>query len=109
MPQYSIEHDCSNHSEATISDYYPLTKQEIAEMLQRAQEAWQCRDGRTLFSIQRRLEQGIVGQQCPMPDEGPVDKATCDLDNLFVSRKGHYADLELVDALYAIMQGVANG
>lgn len=104
MPRYSIEHDCSNHSEVTIPDYYPLTKQEIAELLQQAQEAWQCKDDRTLFSIQRRLEQGIIGQQCPMPDEGPVDKATSDLDELFVSRKGHWTDFGLVEALYAIMQ-----
>lgn len=104
MPRYKIEHDCSNHSEVTIPDYYPLTKQEIAEMLQQAQEAWQCKDNRTLFSIHCRLEQGIVGQECPKPDEGPVAEATSDLDELFVSRKGHWTDVELVDALYAIMQ-----
>jgi hypothetical protein len=105
MPQYSINHAHDDHPGMTISDYYPLTKQEIAELLQYAQIAWRGSDARTLVSIQRRLEQGIVGQQCPMPDEGPVDKATNDLDELFVSRKGHYTDFGLVDALYAIMQG----
>jgi hypothetical protein len=105
MPRYSIEHNHNEHSGITISNHYPLTKQEIAELLQRAQEAYRDNDCRTIFSIQRRLEQGIVGQECPMPDEGPVDKATNDLDKLFVSQKGHYTDLEIVDALYAIMQG----
>lgn len=84
--------------------YYPLTQQEIAELLQRAQEAYRDNDCSTVFFIQSRLGQGIVGQQCPIPDEGPVAEATSDLDNLFVSRKGHYTDFGLVDALYAIMQ-----
>lgn len=104
MPQYAIKYDHNDHPGITIYDYYPLTKQEIAELLQYAQEAWQCGDIRTLASIQCRLDQGIAGQQCPKPDEGPVAKATNDLDELFVSRKGHYTDFDLVDALYAIMQ-----
>ena len=44
------------------SNYHPLTKDEVAELLKLARET---KDARKLFQIQVRLGQGIIGAVCP--------------------------------------------
>lgn len=64
----------------TVSDYHPLTFDELVELLAIAIVA----DVQTFSSIQVRLGQAIPGMICPHPIDGEVAKRSVVLDSLFV-------------------------
>lgn len=83
----------------TVSDYHPLTKQEIADLLRVAQTA----DPSTANSIQFRLCQGIKGQECPRPISGRVAQRESEISSLYVANFQKGADPTLVNRFYDLM------
>ena len=100
--RYHIE--CTHEHDEQIPDYYPLTKEEIAELLSTAYQAHILKDSFTTSSIQVRLDQGIRGIMCPREIDGPVAKRESQLDSLFVKNVHRGADPELVQQFYQLMQ-----
>ena len=81
------------------SDYHPLTRDEIEELLEMALTD---RCPQTRARVQVRLEQGIPGMTCPRPDlDSPLADATAELDRLYVElmRQERQLDPPLVDQL----------
>lgn len=88
MTQYHIP--CDGLHAGTILDHYPLTTQEVIDLLEVAritkdnsgfnpQEALQA-----LSSIQIRLDQAIPGMTCPRPIDGPVAEKQRAFDEAYV-------------------------
>lgn len=77
---YPYHFSCSHKTEGIsihvqVNDYYPLTRQEVASLLQRAYEIRQSKEDnqdRDIASIQMRLGQGIPGLMCPREIYGEV-------------------------------------
>lgn len=73
-------HDCLHIREGisvqhNISDYWPLTREEVLELLQQATFLRHERKASySLSSIQLRLRQGIPGIQCPYNGEAIEQK-----------------------------------
>ena len=94
------------HESGTVTDHkekapnhHPLTREEIAALLDEAKTA-----ENTLASrIQVRLCQGIPGYACPRDIDGPVSDKTNEIDELYVKNFRKGADPELVKKLYTIM------
>lgn len=84
-----------------VSDYHPLTREAIADLLIAAQE--QRDDVQIVSSIQVRLCQGIVGFECPHLIEGPIAEAQYRISKLYMQWYEQGADPGLVEELYALM------
>ena len=67
-----------------VSDYHPLSKEEIAHLLKTAVK----NKGNVMkvSEVQVRLDQGIVGITCPRPVTGKVAKKLNELDSLFIEK-----------------------
>jgi len=83
------------------SDYHPLNKREIANLLDTAAKH---RGNVTAVSeVQVRLNQGIAGMTCPRPVTGKVADKLNELDNLFMKKYKEGSSPDTVDRLYQIM------
>lgn len=69
--------------EQSVSDYHPLTKQQVFYLLSLA--ALNPHSPRFLSSIQVRLGQSIKGSQCPCEITGPISRRHTYLDRVFVA------------------------
>ena len=85
-------------------DNHPLSKQEIAELIRTASQAYVMRDGVTENSVHVRLTQGIRGYICLSPDSSPLAEKEGQLDRMFVEGIRRGAGPDLVDQLYQLMQ-----
>jgi hypothetical protein len=89
MKQYHIP--CNHQHSDDVADHYPLTTQEVIDMLETARATKDHIDfnpreaTQTIASIQVRLAQGIPGLTCPRQIDGPVaEKKMNALDNAYV-------------------------
>ena len=87
----------------TVSDYYPLTKEEISELLTTA--ANNKGDVSLISGVQVRLNQGIVGITCPRPITGKVAEKLNELDKIFIKEYKSGSSPDTVDKLHKIMTG----
>jgi hypothetical protein len=94
MKQYHIDclHDVGIAAEGeVVSDYSPLTTQEVISLLETAIGLMDHASFDTqrsmgdIMSIQVRLIQAISGMQCPRPIHGPVAERMDALDHAFVA------------------------
>jgi hypothetical protein len=85
----------------TISDYYPLTKEEISKLLTTA--ANNKGNVKLVSEVQVRLDQGIVGITCPRQITGKVAEKLKELDNIFIEEYEKKVSPDTVDKLYKIM------
>lgn len=84
----------------TAPDHHPLTKEEIARLLEEAKDD----ESQILVAkVQIRLHQGIPGQVCPREISGPIADKECEINKLFVGNYRKGADPKLVDQLYEII------
>lgn len=90
----------------TVPDYRPLTKSDIADLLVQAQQISQSYT-QGIATIQCRLSQGIVGMECPNPDEGPVAERQNQLDRLFLDSKALGPCQDTIDQMFTIMTGTS--
>jgi hypothetical protein len=101
VKQYKPVHvKCSHKSGTTVSDFYPLTKRDIKNLLRRAQ---QTGDYRMRNSIQIRLEQGVKGLVCPRVISGPVAQKEIEVAQLFLNHEYKTPTNVLVKKLYRTM------
>lgn len=85
----------------TVSDYHPLTKEEISNLLTTVENN---QDNVAIVSrIQVRLDQGIVGVTCPRPITGKVAEKLKELNNIFIREYKEKVSHDRVDKLYKIM------
>lgn len=84
-----------------VSDYYPLNKREIANLLDTA--AKNREDIQTVSEIQVRLDQGIEGMTCPRPITGKIAERLSELDRVFVKEYEKGSSPGTVDRLHRIM------
>ena len=84
-----------------VSDYYPLNKREIANLLEMA--AKNRDDAITVSEVQVRLDQGIAGITCPRPIKGKIAERLNELDSLFVKEYEKGSSPDIVDRLHRIM------
>lgn len=80
-------------------DHHPLTKEEIAALLDEAKTS----ENPLTSQIHVRLCQGIPGYVCPRVIEGPVRKKEIEIGKLYIENFRKGADPELVEKLYTIM------
>lgn len=73
-------HEQGVPNEVVVSDYHPLNKKEIEELLALAQVANRYDDWRLVNQIQCRLEQGVKGQLCIYSTEGIAFRNTAKVD-----------------------------
>jgi hypothetical protein len=96
---------CPHQSGAVADHYqeapnhYPLTKEEIAELLKEAQTS----KNPLTSQIQIRLCQGIPGYVCPKAIDGPVSDKENEISELYVENYRKGADPELVEKIYTIL------
>ena len=86
-------------SDQEAPDHHPLTKGEIAALLEEAKTS----QNPLTAQIQERLCQGIPGYVCPRVDEGPVADKDAEISRLYVENFRKGSDPDLVDKLYEIM------
>ncbi len=82
----------ANHKQRA-PDHHPLTKEEIAVLLDEAKTS----NSSLASQIQIRLCQGIPGYVCPRVINGPVSDKECEINKLYVENFRRGADLEIVD------------
>lgn len=84
-----------------LSDYHPLTHDEVIELLALAHVG----DWRVANSIQCRLSQAIPGAQCPEDIEGPVSEKTAKLNRIFATAYRHdqLTNPHVADMLFTLM------
>ncbi len=80
-------------------DHHPLTKDEIAALLNEAKTS----EEPLTSEIQVRLSQGIQGYLSPRVISGSIFDKQNEIDVLYVANFRRGADPELVDRFYAIM------
>ncbi len=80
-------------------DHHPLTREEIATLLEEAKTAKEP----IISLIQIRLCQGIPGYVCPRHIDGPVAEKETEIDELYVRNYRRGADPAIVQQLYQIM------
>lgn len=85
----------------TISDYHPLTKEEISKLLTTASN--NLHDITIISEIQVRLDQGIVGITCPRPITGKVAEKLNELDSIFIKEYERKVTPDIVEKLYKVM------
>ena len=85
----------------TVSDYYPLNKEEISKLLTIA--ANNKGNVKLVSEVQVRLDQGIVGITCPRPITGKEAEKLKELDNIFIEEYEKKVSPDTVDKLYKIM------
>lgn len=85
----------------TVSDYHPLTKEEIYKLLITASS--NRGDAVAVSEVQVRLDQGIVGITCPRPIAGNVAKKLNELDRTFIELYEKRPTPDTADKLYKIM------
>ena len=85
--------------EQKAPDHHPLTKEEIAALLDEAKTS----ENSLTSKIQVRLCQGIPGYVCPRGIDGPVSDKENEISKLYVENFRKGADPELVEKLYSIM------
>jgi hypothetical protein len=86
--------------DAVVSDYHPLSKEEIAGLLTVAQST---PDPATINSIHIRLCQGIEGYTSPRPRRGIIAAYERAVSELYLSSYHLGADPLVVACLYALM------
>ncbi len=96
-------HDTGAEPDGTreVPDHHPLTRLEIAEILDAAKDET---DFRVVAGHQVRLAQGIVGYVCPRLIDGPVAMRERIVDHLFLDLRQFGSDPVLVDALWHAMR-----
>lgn len=85
-----------------VEDYHPLSREEIAELLEAAAHT---ENTRHTAEIQDRLIQGIKGMTCPRRVDGPVAKRMFDLEWLFTSKRRLGATPDLLEKFDRIING----
>ena len=85
--------------EQEAPNHHPLTKDEIAVLLDEAKTS----ENPLTSQIQVRLYQGIPGYVCPRVIAGPVFDKQNEIDGLYVENFRKGADPELIEKLFAIM------
>jgi len=85
--------------EPEMPDHFPLTKEEIAELLEEAKTA----ENSLVVKIQIRLCQGIPGFVCPPLLEGPIFDKEVEISELYVANRHKGAIFKLVEKLHSIM------
>lgn len=89
------------NSAERVDDHHPLTKQQVAEILEAAATE---RDYRIVAGYQCRLGQGVIGNVCPHVIDGPVSMRRNIIDHLFVDLRQLGADPVLVDVIWHAMR-----
>jgi hypothetical protein len=88
VKQYAVELAWDGVS--TINNHFPLTTQEVVELLEIARRLNRCIDENLearfeLNSVHSRLQQGLPGNELPNPTtEHPVTRKIAALDRVFV-------------------------
>ncbi len=88
----------------SISDYHPLEKEDIWNLLLMAHET---DDVSVKCAIPVRLCQGVVGMQCPKQISGPIAEARRAIMDLFVAHNFQPPTPELVEEMFRIMRSTA--
>lgn len=105
----SIDTRCKHEREnistgRTVSDYQPLSKDEIASLLLTASTA----DHRLANQIQIRLTQGIRGILCPRQIDGEVARRSAELESLYVetleNEPSELPKSSMVERFYKLME-----
>jgi hypothetical protein len=93
-------------SDKRVSDYHPLTVEQIEDLLRKAIAHKEAQDARSENSVLHRLVQGIQGIECPYRDDGPVaDKQSLIYEKALACIKQRNQDITtLAKELHAIMQ-----
>lgn len=106
--KYSIpcKHDTGEVREARVDGYYPLTREEIAELLTAASKSTDPIEG---ASIQVRLVQGIKGMKYPRQIDGPVAERENEMSELYVrllqTNRQAMLRASTVEQFYQILNG----
>lgn len=94
-------------TEEYVSDYEPLSIEEIVEILKQARiELHKSTNGHEVARLQVRLSKGFIGSTMPNDDESNAYKAQIEMDHLFMV----FTESELIDAhamamvFYMLMQ-----
>jgi hypothetical protein len=82
----------------TVSDYYPLSRDEVVTLLEEAKSG-----GRIVSEVQVRLNQGIKGMTCPRPIVGDVAERSNKLDQFYVDNYEYGAIPRVVDTIMDLL------
>ncbi len=89
------------------SDYYPLTREEVAYLLSLAAEAGQQGNYGVVSAIQARFVQGILGIVCPHPECGKVAEVMYQLERYYMENYRRGTDPEVVFTCYMLMNALS--
>lgn len=88
-------------SDRTMPDYEPLTRDQVAALLDRAASAQG--DAVAVAKLQVRLGQALPGNTCPRQAEGTVADREARLGALFVERYREGGTPKLTSAVWSIL------
>ncbi|MEI8339771.1 MAG: hypothetical protein WCF94_03860 [bacterium] len=83
----------------TVPDYYPLSKGEIAQLLDEAKTVKHLETAQILC----RLHQGVIGKECPDQAHGPIAEKMERIANIYWGNLEKGASDEIVDEIHKIM------
>ncbi|MDQ1283717.1 MAG: hypothetical protein QG620_65 [Patescibacteria group bacterium] len=107
MRKYAFEIPCPHEAygdiplDKDLPDYHPLTRSEIADLLNFARD--HENDGIAVSKAQVRLIQGIPGMTCPRAIDNNVAEREARLSEIFVNRYRLGGTDDLVDAIEMLM------
>jgi hypothetical protein len=98
---YKCDHETKGvDTKVTVSDFHPLSKREIRNLLCHAK---QTGNNRVRNSIQIRLSQGIKGYVCPCSISGGVLEKELAISQLYLNNMYVGPTNRLVNELFSIM------
>jgi hypothetical protein len=86
-----------------VPDYEPLSRDQVAALLNEAASASARSDWQTAARLQCRLGRALPGKTCPRQIDGPVARRGARLNRLFAGRYAEGGTPELTGAVWSIL------